>query len=294
MKQLFFIISIFSLCGLSSCDLINPEEEIPAYIYIEEFSFSTDIASEGSASTKITEGWLSVGGDFLGAYSLPALVPVLAKGNQMITINPGIKDNGIISTPEIYPFYDPFVIEVELEANVIDTIRPNSGYLDNVQFAFVEDFERENHVFQDDLDGNEGTRIVLTDEEVFEGNFSGQIRLDRENAFIEVATLDRYRDLISNGAVVYLEVNYKSEVPVLFGLVGHEEGIFNQGLTFYDPGFTAKDEWNKIFFNMTPLIFENNFPEYQFSIQTILPIENGDFTMENANIWLDNIKLLHF
>lgn len=294
MKPLYFILLLISVFTLHACDIINPAEEIPAYIYITKFDFTVDVGEEGSGSTKIVDAWVNVGGDFLGAYTLPALVPVLAKGNQTITLNPGIKDNGVLSTPEIYPFYEPYEIQVDLAANEVDTIRPTSSYLNGIQFGFIEDFERENHIFRDDLDGNEETSVQLTTTEVFEGNSSAHIFLQKETPFIEVATISRFRNLMERGVFVYLEVNYKSDIPVLFGIVGHQEGILNEGRVFYDPGFSASDDWNKIYFNITSLLFEQDYPEYQFSIQAILPLENGEFTQESANIYLDNIKLVYF
>ena len=294
MNKLFNPLVILALFVVTGCDIINPAEEIPAYIYVTEFSFSTDVGTEGSSSSRITDVWVSVNNDFIGVYNLPALVPIINKGEQVLTLNAGIKDNGVAATPEIYPFYEPYVITVDLQATEVDTIRPSTRYLEDITFGFIEDFERQNQVFQEELDNDETTRVTLTDEEVFEGNFSGHIRLDTEHPFIEVATIDRYRDLMEAGVFVYLEVNYKSDIPVLFGIVGHDEGLLDTGRIFYDPGFNASEDWKKIYFNLTQLLFDNAFDEYQIVMQSILPLENGQFTLQSADIWLDNIKLVHF
>lgn len=295
MKYIFLIL-IPVLCW-SGCDIINPAEEIPAYIYVEDFQLLTDPANEGSASSKITDVWVSVGdqNDFLGAYNLPALVPILASGEQEIILSAGIKDNGIISTPEIYVFYKDYREVIDLKPGEIDTIRATTRYIDEAKFGFIEDFEDEGFIFQDDLDGDENSTIIRTTSEVFEGDYSALITLDTSATAIAVATTQRFRDLMENGVYVYLEVNYKSEVPVIFGIVGHREGIFNEGVPVYDPGFAAKDEWNKIYFNFTELLFqENTFEEFQITFQSVLPFDGGSFTTDRARIWLDNIKLVHF
>ena len=130
---------------------------------------------------------------------------------------------------------------------------------------------------------------------VFEGNYSGLIVLDTSAVAIEVATTERFRDLMAIGVFVYLEVNYKAEAPVIWGIIGHQEGIFNEGIPVYDPGFAEKDEWNKIYFNLTQLLIqESTFVEYQISLRSILPFEDGEFTKDQVKIWLDNIKLVHF
>ena len=67
----FFLISF-----ITACDIINPEEDIPAYIEILPYEYSPE--SGGSSSTKITDGWIYVDGEFLGAFNLPSTIPVLA------------------------------------------------------------------------------------------------------------------------------------------------------------------------------------------------------------------------
>ncbi|HQU57565.1 MAG TPA: hypothetical protein PLU64_00170, partial [Saprospiraceae bacterium] len=108
-------------------------------------------------------------------------------------------------------------------------------------------------------------------------------------------TTERFSGLASRSPFVYLEVNYKSDVPVLFGLIGNRKnGIPSQEVIILDPGFVPKAEWNKIYFNLSYLINEINQEEYQVVFQAFIPIENGQFSRKQANVWLDNIKLLHF
>lgn len=279
---------------LASCEVINPEEPVPAYLYIPEVQFSTDAFTEGTDSEKITEIWLSVSGDFLGAYAIPARIPLLEFGEQTITISAGIKDNGISNTPEIYPFYQGFVFDRNLQSHVIDTIRPVFRYSDQAKFAFIEDFEGSTSVFQVVRIGDQN-QFQVSDEEPFEGNASGLITLDSVNTIFEIATETRYGQLKEVGTAIYLELNYKSDVPVVFGLVGYNEGDFpSEGIILLDPGFFPSDTWNKIYFNLTENIFELNKDEYQIALQAFIPYENGQPSVKTAKVYLDNIKLLHF
>ncbi len=278
------------LC-FSTCDLVNPEESIPAYIYVPDFQLTTT-AGQGTNSNKITDVWLSVNGNFLGVYTLPALIPILAEGEQTIILEAGIKDNGINATPEIYPFYKPFEIKRNLKPNVVDTIRPVTTYRDNARFSFIEPFEQESHLFQDLRTGNNFNRIQITREGAFEGN-AAWIRMDTNNPILELATNIRFEDLKAKGGLVYLEVNYKSEVPVIFGLIGYPEGAAT-GVPLYDPGFLPSNEWNKIYFNLSSLLIGSIYSEFQIAFQSVLPNQNGVFTQNSASIWLDNIKLVRF
>lgn len=285
---------LLAILPLAACDIINPAEDVPAYLYVPDFTLTTNAITEGSASEKITDVWLSVDGGFLGAYTLPALIPVLELGGRDIALQAGIKDNGINSTPEIYPYYQDFRVNRTLSPGQVDTLRPAIRYRDDVQFAFIENFERNGQIFQDVRRGSlDQIQIITTD--VFEGSASGLITLDSANSVLEVATTERFSGLASRSPFVYLEVNYKSDVPVLFGLIGNRKnGIPSQEVIILDPGFVPKAEWNKIYFNLSYLINEINQEEYQVVFQAFIPIENGQFSRKQANVWLDNIKLLHF
>lgn len=296
-KHLFFGLAV--LLGIaastwSACEIINPAEDIPAYVYVEALDLVTDTLTEGSASHRITEAWITIDGEFIGAFPLPALVPVLKSGMQRLYIEAGIKDNGISASPEIYPFYEPVEIDVDLKPALIDTIRPEVRYRPGIRFSILEGFEGTSHAFQDLRNGNEAARMQLSSTGAFEGQRSGLIQLDTANSLIELATLVGFRDLAANGIFVYLEMNYRSDVPVVFGLIGKNDGIFGNEQAIYDPGFAPREQWNKIYFNLTAMVLEGNFDEYRVGLVASLPLENGKFTRNEAQIWLDNIKLVHF
>ncbi len=278
----------------SACDLINPAEDIPAYIYVPSFELQTNAATEGSNSAKITDVWITVEGDFLGAYTLPAKIPVLKSGDTQLSLRAGIKDNGVNRTPEIYPFYERFETTIDLQPNETDTIRPVIGYSDDARFSLIESFENgDAHQFQDLRSGDDENRITVTTQDAFQGS-SALILLDTASSFVELATIDKFIDLTKNGLIVYLEVNYKSDVPAIFGLVGFDDATPNDGFPLYDPGFSPKGEWNKIYFNVSALIAQGNFDKYKVGFNAFIPVEDGALTMDKGQLQLDNIKLVHF
>lgn len=283
---LFRFFSLFTAAvWLSGCDVINPEEPIPAFLYIKPFILTTDAETQGTDDSKITEGWVFVNGDFLGVYDLPALVPILAEGSAEVRIEAGVKENGVSLTPDINPFYEPYRINLNLAPTIIDTLQPTTTYVDIARFGFIEDFEdAESVVFGDSIIG--GQLFERTQTGVFEGQYAGTLLLTKDAPLLELATTANLSGLLERGVYVYLEVNYRSEAPVIFGIIAPESGNYNR---YYDPGFVAKDSWNKIYFNMAPLIFNSQEEEYQLSFQALLP--NG---VDSARVWMDNIKLVHF
>jgi len=274
---------------LASCDLVNPEEAVPAYLEINEFTFSTDMATQGSSSSKITEVWLFVDGEFKGAYDLPALIPVLKKGPTEIRLEAGIKENGRRLTPDIYPFYSPFTVDVTLEANKTETISPVTNYLPETKFSFIEDYEDNRiRVFTDNITGDQS--IIRTPDDAFEGQYSGQFYLTKDRVrVVEFSTPSSFSGLMENGVYVYLEVNYKSEVPVAWGVVGQVDVVTGLERSL-GVGFSANDEWNKIYLNISKSIVDSRLDDYKIAFQAFLLEESPD----SANVLIDNIKLVHF
>lgn len=289
-----FTLSLLSSLVWSGCDLINPEEPIPGYVHIPSVEVLTK-AGEGTAASKLTEVWVTVEGEFVGAYPIPADIPILAEGEVTVFVQAGIKDNGIGSLPEIYPFFEAYEATVALGPNTTDTIRPVFRYLEQTRFALVEGFENGSQVFRDVLSGRSG-QLRLVQNEVFEGNSALQISLDSVNTLLQVATLERYPEIVgNNSARVYLEMHYKSEVPVVFGLIGYDSGQLGGRRTAFIAGFRSSEEWNKIYFNFSLDAIELGSDEYQVFLQASIPDgEDGTPSLDEARIWLDNVKLLHF
>lgn len=284
---------IWGLATLTGCDLINPEEQIPGYVSIEPFQITTT-ANQGSASSKTSEAWVSVGTDFLGAYRFFTPFPVLGTGPQTLTLQAGIKDNGIGELPEVYPFYAPVTVTVNLGANETQVIRPMTSYLPETKFAFIENFEGPQHLFRTVRTGSPAQAVQRSTEMPFEGEASGLFVLDSMNTVAEVVALPLLSGLNSSSPYVYLEMNYRSDVDVLVGLVGFETGGPTAGTTLYEAGFRARADWNKIYFNLSQTIFNSRFPQYQIVLQAAIPVQNGVPEKKVAKVWIDNVKLVHF
>ena len=290
MKAILPSISLLAfLIGFAACDIINPEEQVPAYLQIEPFSISTIAGSQGSASEKITEVWVFIDGGFLGVYDLPATVPVLSVGPTDIRLDAGIRDNGLTDRPEPYPFYDSYEVRLNLEANKTEVIQPTTSYVGDTRFSFIEDFEDTRpRIFTESIFGE--TEISRTQTEVFEGNYSGQFSLVRDvRPVVEMSSAVEFSGLQDAGVFVYLEVNYKSDAPVAWGVAGVRD-IGTAQEQFYDPGFNPNTEWNKIYLNLSQLIFDAQIEDYKIAFQAFLTETSPD----SANVFLDNIKLVSF
>lgn len=284
---------IFATAFLVSCDIINPEEPVPGYLHIPAMRVETS-GDEGSASSNLSEAWVSVDGDFVGAYSLPATLPVLEEGPSEVVVQAGVKDNGLGSSPDIYPFFANYETQVEMGPNTTDTIRPVFRYSDNTKFAFIENFDEGGQIFSQMRRGSLSQMSSVT-EGAFEDR-SLRIELDTSAAILEAATIERYANLTGQFTTsVYLEVDYKSDVPVTFGVIGYDgSGTTGNGQALFISGFNPSGEWRKIYFNLSVVIVESGLSEFQIVFQAAIPTENGQLTRDEAVVMMDNIKLLHF
>ncbi|MBK7407729.1 MAG: hypothetical protein IPL49_09480 [Saprospirales bacterium] len=290
---LFILLLLITLCSFSACDLINPEEQVPSYIYVEPYTLQLNPdVDAGSLDHKITHVFAYAGAEFLGIFALPALIPVLQEGEQQLILDAGIRDNGVSTTIQIYPFYERYEKTIDLNPGQIDTLQPVTRYRSDTRVHFIEDFEAGLPVFSEDRDGNPLTFMESSTEEVFEGSKSGLISLDTLNPFFDVGTNRAQLFALKGGGKIYLEVNYKTDVDLLFGLLE----IDNTGhvLSNFEYGLLARDTWHKVYFNLTELVLVTNADEYQVAVTGGLPIENGKFAISEAKVYLDNIKLISF
>jgi len=292
MIKFYQVLGLIVSIGLSGCIKDNNPSR-PAYVYIENVFFEADtLLGQGSSSSNITDVWVSVDGQQLGANTMPALFPVILDENftsNSIRISAGIKDNGITNTRTIYPFYDPHIETVNLEAGKIDTFRPTLNYPSNANIVIVEDFEDPNQpIFTEELDANPNTEMVTQMDEVFEGNYSGSIVLDSANLDCTVATSVHYYNLNNISATaVYLEMDYKTNTPFQVGIIAHYGASDTEVL--YKGGVNATAGWKKIYFNLTNEVFGANATEYSIVIRALKYVD-----IAQPEIYVDNIKLAYF
>jgi hypothetical protein len=283
---------------LSACD--KEKEPIPGYLNFQPFTVqSTDPSVHGSVSSKITHARISLldpvdsTTQLIGLFELPATMPVLAEGQKTAFVDPIIKANGNSFYLDAYPFYERFYGTVQVVPGEETEVKPTTTYKDEAKFVLIEDFEGGSHLFENDQDDNDSTSLEASASDVFEGEKSGKIVLDSTNFLAVVASNDFYTIDYSKAARVYLEVNYKTDVPMDFGLMAVDNV---SGLV---PNFEfhvfAKDEWNKIYFDMTDLVrTASPVDKFYIVFRAFIPFENGKPTLDHAEVYVDNIKLIHF
>jgi len=279
-----YILLLFIGIIFSTCSKDNYEADVPAYVTINDIGFSTNYAQEGSASENITDAWVYANDDLVGVFELPATFPVLKKGNIELKVYAGIKDNGIAASRARYTMYDPYIENVNLVAGETIEVAPSVTYNSGVKFRWLEDFENASlsflyHTYSD-------TILFKNNTNVKEGNYSGKALLDANMDFFE-ATSTPFSNIPRSLSSVYLELDFKTNEPVLVGIYHNDDqyGVVRLNIA---------TEWKKIYINLTEVVSSKQTATDIKIFFGIQEFANDPFLTDNPEIHLDNIKLLHY
>ena len=296
MASLFGVLTIAIFIG---CD--GEDEPVPAYIQINNFVVeATNPNLHGSISDKITDATVFLidrnstdQSHSLGTITLPATIPAILTGDYEINIDPVVRTAGNSLYLEVYPFYSRYSADISLSPNGDVEITPKTSYVPEAKFIVLENFEAGGHLFQTDRDDDPDTFIDISEEDVFEGNSSGKVRLDTAHNVFVAANAAPYDVEFPEAGRAFMEVNYKTDVPLEFGVLAVD--ALNDETPNFEFIVLPKDEWNKIYFDMTQVLAQAPATRFIFAIRGGIPVDdNGQFTMEEAFVYLDNIKVITF
>ncbi len=270
------------------------EDITPSWLKINEFELITNETSQGPNSHAITDVWVFIDGQALGVFELPAKLPVLDEGEHDFVIFPGIKNNGISATKIRYPFYKTFDITETLVKNDTLELFPVTSYKENVEVAYLEDFEDAGISL---LKGpSSDTDIVFVNKDDFPelvvyGDKCGRIQLGNMDSLYTGITNDMMN--LPKAQDVALEIDYRNNNSLAMGVLARfPDGSTNQHnpLVIMNPQERGKEVWKKIYIDLKEDIsFEITATDFEIYFLGVLDEGNPD-----ADIYIDNIKVVHF
>ena len=306
MKCFRYIFLFGIVLSFVSCNRFKGSQEIPAYLKIEPWDFTTNYEIYGAATSAITDAWVYVDGNLLGCYEYKnhddgryVIIPVLEKGSHDLFFEPGIKENGIASTRVHYRFYKPYECRRTLVEGEIETITPSTTYKSidstDMRIKMIEDFEEINNI-----------RIYRIDSTYAELHQVSH-RTD-QNAWMDpLDTINRYRsghvhlgdsitkmglasgeltDLPNMNKDVMMEMDYKCDAEILIGMyiLHPQDGLLDKELYY----LRSASDWKKVYINFTPTVGQNSDATY-FKFYLKSAVEAGG----EADLYFDNIKLIY-
>lgn len=276
---------LFCILLLTACD---EPEQLPVYLHIEEVEVQTDSELQGSNSSKVSTVWVFANEQPIGAYDLPAYIPVLSPSTMKISIQAGIPRSGIFSTRVVYPFYT--LTSKVFEVEPLDTVsyRPVVTYKEDIKFKLVTDFESGNPFRE--TDNSDYLDIIADPTKVFEGSRSARVQLKGNNKTFDISSLSHFELPVENVAS-YLEFDYQFDYYVeLFieGRITSNNTAIQNRIVVINP----KTEWNKFYADLSDSVqaLQRDYGVDDFKIVFRSTIPDS---VAVANFYWDNVKLLH-
>lgn len=295
-KYLFSLLII--AFTISSCEIINPSEDIPFYLRIDSISFLDSTKSPVSpviaGSQKITDAWVYVDGIFVGTYELPATFPVLASaGAHTVRVSAGVLVNAQNSERRIYPFFSSYPIDIIATLGETSIIKPQTSF-DPVSIhyptegtgQFPETFEGVGTIFKYTTNSKVDT-ILRTSEPslVFDGNYSMLMEMDASKDYMEFETVKAY-SLPSNLRPTYMELNFRTDVNLRIGIYAIDNNTSNVTEVSFITLLPTNDVWKKVYLNLTNELSAFSNSKYKFYFKA-----NHDSGRTTSKVLIDNVRI---
>jgi hypothetical protein len=272
-------------CAFWGC---NKTEQIPDYVRVEPF-----VVDEpgGAAEHAFSEGWFFAGTNFLGAYTLPGDIPVLAEGSQEILVFPGVKENGITLTPNIYPMMQWHIETKTLTPGSSTTVTPRVSYLPEVSFAWSPargSFDSISSVVLENRDNDPTYNFVISNIDGFSGKYM-EMKADTAHPIMEVL-FEAAKNLPTvQERQTWLEIHYQNELPLQLFLLGQTPGVDDEFIQVFL--FNPSAEWNKLYLNLTEYLVFRPHESYRL----LLRLNISDQTsLVSGKARVDNVRIVHF
>lgn len=281
----FTMLTLGISSGLFSCKKINPDLEIPTYLKVESSVFTADPLTQGTSSANITSAWVSVDGKQIGVFEIPFTAPALGEeGTHEISIEAGIKMNGMASTRANYLFYAPYKTTLTFEKEKTLLINPSFTYAGFVNFAWMENFELSSFSVEKHPEGDPSIIIEKAmGSEAFEGLQSCKINVHPHQTGFFVQSANEYA-LPKDGRDIFLEMDYKIDAEVTVGLLTATlNNVYEEATLVLKPNTS----WNKIYIYLTPTA---QYHSDAGGHHVFLKAENAGGEL---NFFFDNIKLIY-
>ena len=291
-------ILIFSSINCSK----NLIADIPAYIEIKEFNYTNNSENKkpytlNYHSTKITDAWVTMDGQFLGVFEIPCIIPIHLANNLQSSLHsfdiyPGIKVNGISATRAQYPFYEKFTIDTTIFRDSTVLLKPTTQYKNIAvdKFDGRGTFESKSEMLLNtdstmqasdctNISSSSATPISQTDE-VFQGARSLAIYLNNDQNYFHISS-----DTISLEGTTFLELNFKTTTTLKAGVIIVNSDKLQQKEELIQ--LHPTNIWKKTYLDITHLINKGN----SYSSFKIY-FEGCGLNNSTNHIYIDNLKLM--
>ncbi len=278
---------MFHSCGMVGEDAVM----VPSYVCVPSYTYVTDSNTQGAASQAFNDMWISNSGALLGGIGLPSLIPVQSVGLTEIRVDAGIAVTGQNDKRRAYPLMATHTEIRDLRAGKIDTIYPEFRYLPNVDFKFIEDFDRISRTFTVNssyyLPGD--TILPVNDARAWRtGNYCGKIEIAPAHQLLQLITpIASPYSLVGQGTPAYIEIDFKSNINMDIGYYYIDPVTGNASSANSVIQLYPTSTWKKVYIELTDEVSSRR-------AGTTYIIYIGLYNIDNVvpDVYIDNIKLI--
>jgi len=265
----------------------NPAD-LPHRLHVPEWTFAVE-PGQGEPTERIEEVWVYTERGVLGAFPLPADIPLLLEDlgeSESLTFLPGIRANGVSASRKPYPFYRAVTLDLAVVPGKSDTLVLSTGYADGVDVVVAEDFETANRFIEA---ATSTAEVVRTTDPawVLDGQGSGYIALG-PGAAVLTATTNEQQYALPPNAPVWLEIDYRCSHEFAVGLLA-----VNAGNTTRTPILVLRPtdgERKKVYLDLAPVV--RSLPGTDGWELTLDAVWDG--VTPSAVVVVDNLKIVTF
>lgn len=289
-NSLFLTVPVWGIVALAAAfsGCIEPWEGQPHFLHIDEVVFEPE-SDQGEPTSRIEEVWVYSETDVLGAFPLPADIPLDPASlgpNPTLTLSAGIRANAISSTRQPYPFYDAVEWPMAVTYGGRDTMTMTVGYNELTEVVIAEDFESANR-FEPAVTSTADVVRTQSSIWVLDGEGSGLIVLDESRQALVSSTNEQQYNLRSNGPV-WLELDYACTQPFWIGLYV-KDAVNAQRIPILVLNSTD-GERNKIYLDLDPVVRTTpDATHYEITLDAYY-----DGSADSTVVVIDNFKLLRY
>lgn len=244
--------------AFAGCDVINPSEELPAYIKFQNPQVVLDESTGFQSDAGIRNVWLYHGGFLQGVYQLDPdvdtngrTVPFLQLDRTDFFVEGGIYESGQSSFQISYPFWDRMTFDWQGTVGDTHVVTPVFHYVDASLYETPvnEHFDGGSIDFERFASGlipvsttDSSTFFVLRSDDVFQGTGAGHVLFDASHRWFE--TINGTPFFTEQSSNIFAEITYKNTIPFSVGLV-YQNGSAVRTQTVLTLSPSA--EWNTVF-----------------------------------------------
>lgn len=285
MNKYLFLLCV--ICCVYGCNWINPPEELPSFISVQEPRVCLDSLCQDKRTHGLKAVWVYSEGIPvpLGIFGTYSRFPLPDESKRDIYLRAGVFENGISNFVKEYPFLQIIRHQTSGIKGKTDTLPADFRYFPDTVLTFpvAETFEGQDLQLEPFIQATDSAQIERSMENPYLGAYCGKIRLDASRKSLQLQSTREF-SLPGSGSEVWLEITYRGDVNLQAGLVSNINGnvkVLNQNTVL------KTNEWTVLYLNFTTLASTYSSGTFRLWL-------NVDGEGNSGSVYIDQLRLIHF